>query len=65
MLVVTRKVGERILVPHCDLTVTIVAIRGKTVRLGITAPVEIGVYREELRTRVGERPSGGGGRASV
>ena len=48
MLVLSRKLGERILVPHCDLTVTVVAIEGNTVRLGISAPGEIRVYREEL-----------------
>ena len=47
MLVLSRKLGERVLVPHCDLAVTIVSIEGNTVRLGITAPAEIGVYREE------------------
>ena len=65
MLVVTRKLGERILVPHCELEVTIVAIRGKTVRLGITAPAEIRVYREELWPCVGEPPSSEAGRASA
>jgi carbon storage regulator len=48
MLVLSRKLGERVLVPHCDLTVTVVAIEGNTVRLGISAPGEIRVYREEL-----------------
>jgi carbon storage regulator len=52
MLVLSRKVGERVLVPHCDLAVTIVSIEGNTVRLGITAPAEIGVYREELWRKV-------------
>ena len=40
MLVLSRKLGERILVPHCDLVVTVLAIEGKTVRLGISAPAE-------------------------
>jgi carbon storage regulator len=48
MLVLTRKLGERILVPHSDLTITVVAIEGNKVRLGFAAPVEIAVYREEL-----------------
>jgi carbon storage regulator len=52
MLVLSRKLGERIVVPHCELAVTVVAIEGSTVRLGITAPAEIGVYREELWQRV-------------
>jgi carbon storage regulator len=48
MLVLSRRVGERILVPHCQLALTVVSIEGNTVRLGITAPAEVGVYREEL-----------------
>ncbi len=52
MLVLSRRLGERILVPHCDLTVTVVAVDGNTVKLGITAPTEVGVYREELWRKV-------------
>lgn len=52
MLVLSRKLGERIVVPEVNMTVTVVAIEGNTVRLGITAPTEIGVYREELWERV-------------
>ena len=52
MLVLSRKLGERIIVPSCELSVTVVAIEGNTVRLGITAPAEVGVYREELWQRV-------------
>jgi carbon storage regulator len=48
MLVLTRKLGERILVPDCELAVTVVAVEGNKVRLGISAPAEIGVYREEV-----------------
>jgi carbon storage regulator len=52
MLVLSRKLGERILVPSCEMSVTVVAIEGNTVRLGITAPTDVGVYREELWQRV-------------
>jgi carbon storage regulator CsrA len=55
MLVLSRKIGEQIVVPHCELSVTVVGISGNTVRLGVTAPAEIGVYREELWRRVGSR----------
>ena len=51
MLVISRKIGERIVVPHCELLVTVLGIDGNTVRLGMTAPAEIGVYREELWRR--------------
>jgi carbon storage regulator len=52
MLVLSRKIGERILVPHCELEVTVLAVEGKTVRLGISAPAEVDVYREEVWYRV-------------
>ena len=48
MLVLSRKIGERILVPHLELAVTVLAADGKTVRLGISAPAEVDVYREEV-----------------
>ena len=65
MLVLSRKLGERILVPDCGLAVTVLEIAGKTVRLGISAPDQVGVYREEIwrqrREPIGEaqplRPS--------
>ena len=52
MLVLSRKLGERILVPHSELTVTVISIDGNTVKLGITEPTDVGVYREELWRKV-------------
>jgi carbon storage regulator len=51
MLVLSRKPGERIVVPGCELVLTVLAINGKTVRLGISAPAEFAVHREEVRQR--------------
>jgi carbon storage regulator len=52
MLVLSRKLGERVVVPQCGLSVTVVAIEGNVVRLGFTAPTELGVYREEVWQRI-------------
>jgi carbon storage regulator len=52
MLVLSRKLGERIVIPDCDVVLTVVAIEGHSVRLGIAAPPETAVYREELWRRV-------------
>jgi carbon storage regulator len=52
MLVLSRKPGERIVVPNCDLTFTIVAVEGNNVRLGISAPTNVGIYREEVWRRI-------------
>lgn len=52
MLVLSRKIDERIVMPELNVTLTVLAIEGNTVRLGITAPTEVRVYREELWNRV-------------
>jgi carbon storage regulator len=52
MLVLSRKLGEQIVVPDCALTLTVVAIDKNTIRLGITAPAEIKVFREEIWRRL-------------
>ena len=55
MLVLSRRIGERIVVPHCELLSTLFGIDGNTIRLGMTVPAEIGVYREEPWRRAGSR----------
>jgi carbon storage regulator CsrA len=48
MLVLSCKLGERIVLPGIDTTVEVVAIKGKVARLGISAPVQITVHRGEV-----------------
>jgi carbon storage regulator len=48
MLVLSRKPGERVVVPHLELALTVPAVEGKTVRLGFSAPEDLAVYREEV-----------------
>ena len=48
MLVLSRKVGERILIGE-NISVTIVRVNGNGVRIGIDAPPELAVVREELK----------------
>jgi len=48
MLVLSRKLGERIIIPDSAIEITVVAIDGKNVRLGITAPRDVAVHREEI-----------------
>jgi carbon storage regulator len=57
MLVLSRKLGERIVVPDCDLVVTVIAAKGNVVRLGISAPEDLDVYREEVWQRVCQEES--------
>jgi carbon storage regulator len=49
MLVLARRPGERIVLAK-DIIVTVVAVQGGTVRLGIEAPREVSVLRSELIT---------------
>ena len=51
MLVLSRKVGERILIGD-NISVTVVRISGGGVRLGVEAPPEMAVIRQELQERV-------------
>lgn len=51
MLVLSRKVGEQILLPELGIVVTVVAIHGRRVRLGITAPAKCSVVRQEVGGR--------------
>ena len=58
MLVLSRKPGQVIVVPQCELTITVIAVEGNNVRLGVSAPDEIDVYREEVWYRICETPDG-------
>jgi carbon storage regulator CsrA len=57
MLVLTRKAGEKIVVPQCQLTLTVLEITGARVRLGVSAPSTVGVYREEIQNRNATAPA--------
>jgi carbon storage regulator len=52
MLILSRRVGEKIVVPECGLSVAVVGIQGGRVRLGITAPPELAVHREEVASAI-------------
>jgi carbon storage regulator len=57
MLVLSRKVGERIVIPRCEVAITVVSVKGNHVRLGITAPDDVEVFREELWRQIGRKTS--------
>ncbi len=48
MFVLTRKIGERIVIGN-GITVAVVGVQGQKVRLGIVAPPDVAVDREEIR----------------
>ena len=51
MLVLTRKVGEEILIGD-KITVKVIEVSGSKVKLGIDAPVDMRIYRQEILERV-------------
>ncbi len=61
MLVLMRRPGERVYIG--DATIEIVAVRGDQVRVGIAAPPEVSIVREEVATPAerARRPAAGGG----
>ncbi len=61
MLVLSRKLGERVVLPQCGVEVTVLSVQGNRVRLGITAPDGVSVYREEILPAPARSGSEGGG----
>lgn len=51
MLILTRRVNESLIVGD-EVTVTVVAVKGNQVRLGVNAPRDIAVHREEVYERL-------------
>jgi carbon storage regulator CsrA len=51
MLILTRRAGESIMVGD-EVTITVLGIKGNQVRLGVNAPKEIAVHREEIYKRI-------------
>ena len=51
MLILTRRVGETLVIGD-DVNVTVLGVRGNQVRLGVDAPKEVAVHREEIYQRI-------------
>ena len=57
MLILTRRVGETLMIGDA-VTVTVLGVKGNQVRIGITAPKDVAVHREEIFQRIHRDGSG-------
>ena len=53
MLILTRRVGESLMIGE-DVTITVLGVKGNQVRIGVKAPKEVAVHREEILDRIAE-----------
>ena len=57
MLILTRRVGETVMIGN-DVTVTVLGVKGNQVRIGINAPKNVAVHREEIFERIKREQQG-------
>jgi carbon storage regulator len=56
MLILTRRVGETLMVGD-EVTVTVLGVKGNQVRIGVNAPKDVSVHREEIYQRIQKEKS--------
>ena len=56
MLILTRRIGETLMVGD-DVTITVLGVKGNQVRIGVNAPKDVAVHREEIYQRIQKEKS--------
>ena len=62
MLILTRKIGEKLVIGD-EVIISVLGVKGSQVRIGIVAPIEIQVHREEIYQRIVKERANGSERA--
>lgn len=57
MLILTRRVGETVMIGN-EVTVTVLGVKGNQVRIGVNAPKDVAVHREEIYERIKREQQG-------
>ena len=60
MLILTRRAGETVMIGS-DITITVLGVKGNQVRIGINAPKDVAVHREEIYERIQSEKNAGNG----
>jgi carbon storage regulator len=63
MLILTRRAGETVMIGS-DITITVLGVKGNQVRIGINAPKDVAVHREEIFERIQSEQAADGGSAA-